>query len=354
MDALGSVRAVVDQAGNVVERRAFLPYGQLDGGAAIASAFGFTGQRIEDGDGLYDYGARYYDASLLRFVQPDDIVPDRARSIGFNRYAYAYANPIVYVDPDGHDPLVAAVVGGVLGAFIGAVNGAMAAEEAGVSQVKGALIGGAFGFVFGFLGGYAGGLVEASGPAAGIQSIVATAVEESITEAGVAFGVSIAAEQRFEVAVGSAARGFGRGIVRGSVRGLGKYWNPPYLPGIGQALAYGVAGGIDAAAFGTGHPWTAAREGFYGGLLAAVGRSAGHVLDAKDGLDGGVRAMGLAADAILAAPVVLGVATGAIDAAAGGKPWATTIRRHVDGWHIGVYGTGFALAVTGSIIQAAK
>lgn len=38
--------------------------------------FGFTGQRFEAGQGIYDYGARFYDPAFGRFLQPDALVQD--------------------------------------------------------------------------------------------------------------------------------------------------------------------------------------------------------------------------------------------------------------------------------------
>jgi hypothetical protein len=47
-------------------------------------------------------GARQYDARLGRWISADTIIPDPANPQTFNRYAYVYNNPVVYVDPDGH------------------------------------------------------------------------------------------------------------------------------------------------------------------------------------------------------------------------------------------------------------
>jgi RHS repeat-associated protein len=63
----------------------------------------FTGQRL-DQDGLYYYGARYYDASIGRFISADTTVPDPANPQALNRYSYCYNNPLKYVDPSGHTP----------------------------------------------------------------------------------------------------------------------------------------------------------------------------------------------------------------------------------------------------------
>jgi len=51
-----------------------------------------------------DYNARYYSARLGRFVSPDTIIPNPAASQTFNRFAYAYNNPVRYNDPSGHCP----------------------------------------------------------------------------------------------------------------------------------------------------------------------------------------------------------------------------------------------------------
>jgi RHS repeat-associated protein len=62
----------------------------------------FTGQRQESGFGLYDYGARYYDPLIGRFVSADSVVPGAGNPQALNRYSYTYNNPLRYVDPSGH------------------------------------------------------------------------------------------------------------------------------------------------------------------------------------------------------------------------------------------------------------
>ncbi|GIV82919.1 MAG: hypothetical protein KatS3mg051_2273 [Anaerolineae bacterium] len=52
--------------------------------------------------GLYDYGARWYDPSLGRFIQPAPLVPAPGNPQALNRYAYVLNNPIRYTDPSGH------------------------------------------------------------------------------------------------------------------------------------------------------------------------------------------------------------------------------------------------------------
>ena len=60
----------------------------------------FTGQK-QDESGLYYYNARYYDPEIGHFISPDTIVPDPLRVDAYNRYMYAYGNPLKFNDPSG-------------------------------------------------------------------------------------------------------------------------------------------------------------------------------------------------------------------------------------------------------------
>ena len=55
---------------------------------------------------LYDYVARAYDPVLGRFISADTIVPWAGNSQGFNRYMYVLGNPLLRIDPSGHDPFI--------------------------------------------------------------------------------------------------------------------------------------------------------------------------------------------------------------------------------------------------------
>jgi RHS repeat-associated protein len=66
----------------------------------------FTGKKLDESTGLMYYGARYYDAALGRFVQADPIVPNPANPQDLNRYAYVRNNPLLYIDPSGHDLMI--------------------------------------------------------------------------------------------------------------------------------------------------------------------------------------------------------------------------------------------------------
>jgi len=115
-DNLGGIDAVVDENGNVVERKDYLPYGdeRLVNGNADEN-YGFTGKEQDDETGLYYYGARYYDQKIGRFTQIDPLVLNESEKPlsdilqnpqELNGYSYALNNPLKYVDPNGKNPIL--------------------------------------------------------------------------------------------------------------------------------------------------------------------------------------------------------------------------------------------------------
>ncbi len=85
-------------------RQTYFPYGaqRTTEGSALPTDYTFTGQKNDDSTGLMFYGARYYDATLGRFTQPDTIVPHPLNPQSLNRFSYALNNPVRYMDPTGH------------------------------------------------------------------------------------------------------------------------------------------------------------------------------------------------------------------------------------------------------------
>ena len=99
-DALGSPIAATDQEGRVVWRKSYTPYGQPIGPAAPNEP-GYTGKFEEPDLGIQNFGARWYDPRIGRFLSTDPVGFDPQNPQSFNRYAYANNNPYKYVDPDG-------------------------------------------------------------------------------------------------------------------------------------------------------------------------------------------------------------------------------------------------------------
>lgn len=186
MDAIGNVRAVTDQAGNIVERHDFLPFGEEWCGTAPCSnvtpgqSRRFTGKERDAETGLDYFGARYYGASVSRFTTVDPVYTWQQNLVDpqrWNRYAYARNNPQRYIDPDGR--VIATAAGALIGGASGAVFAAIQGRNVWAGAAGGATAGAMFGLVIDTAGtaalGY-GALAAAGGLSAG----TGLAVERSI------------------------------------------------------------------------------------------------------------------------------------------------------------------------------
>ncbi len=95
-DHLGNIDVVLDEAGNVVERKDHLPYGnervKITEEGAPDTDYGFTGKEKDDETGLYYYGARYYDPVIGRFTSLDPWEGDLTDPQSLNKYSYARNN----------------------------------------------------------------------------------------------------------------------------------------------------------------------------------------------------------------------------------------------------------------------
>ncbi len=136
-DVQGSVGALTDSTGQVVERYTYTPYGQTQITAAdgttprteslYGNPFAYTAQRYEPQTGLYHFWARVYSPTLGRFLQEDaqGVLVTASIALGYqggapgvtppvtgpadeypdllNLYAYAQGNPLRFTDPLGLD-----------------------------------------------------------------------------------------------------------------------------------------------------------------------------------------------------------------------------------------------------------
>ena len=97
-DAVGSVRAAVDQTGVVSVETAFTAYGEpLQG---TTDTFGFAGEQL-DTTGLLHLRARQYNPGLGRFTTLDPVQPGAPGTTGYNLYTYSANNPTTFTDPSG-------------------------------------------------------------------------------------------------------------------------------------------------------------------------------------------------------------------------------------------------------------
>jgi RHS repeat-associated protein len=113
-DHLGSIVAITDESGAVVERLAYDPWGrrrftdgkadQLDSLKGQKTDRGYTEHEHLDEMGLIHMNGRVYDPLVGRFMSADDVISDPYAIQAFNRYSYVWNNPLQLTDPTGHEP----------------------------------------------------------------------------------------------------------------------------------------------------------------------------------------------------------------------------------------------------------
>jgi RHS repeat-associated protein len=101
-DNVGSTRAVVNGAGQVVETSDYFPFGLALPGRGLAATpptrEKFTGKERDPETALDYFGARYYMPVLGRWMAVDPSADDYP---GVTPYNYVLNNPLTLVDPDG-------------------------------------------------------------------------------------------------------------------------------------------------------------------------------------------------------------------------------------------------------------
>jgi len=140
-DALGSVRATVDQTGNTIGTQSFAVYGEPLTGTT--GTFGFTGQQ-HDPTGLQRLRARQYNPNLGRFTTVDPVQPGGPGTTGYNLYTYAGNNPTTWTDPSGQSvPYAATLQPSRLGTPGGVLIGISVTDAlvgAGIGLIVGCLV----------------------------------------------------------------------------------------------------------------------------------------------------------------------------------------------------------------------
>ena len=161
-DHLGSSNLLTDSDGFQVKRLEYEPFGTtyVDEGTTDTN-YRFTGKELIDETGLYDYGSRFYDPKLGRFIQPDTIVTNPSDPQDLNRYTYAGNNPLKYTDPSGHfkfkdffKKIVSTIIGVVVGVTTGQPwLGAAVSTAVSTAMEGGNIAAAAVGTVTGYFGG---------------------------------------------------------------------------------------------------------------------------------------------------------------------------------------------------------
>jgi len=127
-DYLGSLTALTDKNGNIVERQAFDPWGNRrnpnDWTSLVTTPVshitgrGYTMHEHLDRFALINMNGRVYDPQIARFLSPDPQLQAPGYWLNYNRYGYCWNNPLIYTDPTGEFPWLFAI-GAVIGSYIG-------------------------------------------------------------------------------------------------------------------------------------------------------------------------------------------------------------------------------------------
>ncbi len=120
-DHLGNIRlsysdadlnGAIDPNTEILSEKNYYPFGLLHRGYnnvvsananSTAEKFQYNGKEINEELGLdwYDFGARNYDPALGRWMNLDPLAEGMRR---YSPYAYAFDNPVYFIDPDGMMP----------------------------------------------------------------------------------------------------------------------------------------------------------------------------------------------------------------------------------------------------------
>lgn len=289
-DHLGSILTVTNSGGTIEAEQSFDAWGRRRNPTTWALLApttttglptwlirGFTGHEHLDQFGLINMNGRLYDPVLGRMLSSDNYVQEPGFTQSYNRYTYAFNNPLKYTDPNGQiafwDNVIAGAVMGVynvvtnfkaavanpwkgLGFFgvgfasgVLAANGQIAASGAVLGAGNAALGGGTAQEIL--RDAALGAVTSTAGSALG--NTVSPLVSKAVGEIGSPILKNIAVEMISGVVVGSAFGAIGAGITGGDIlSGIG---NGAFL-GLGAGVASGTAKGlIYSRQYGV-NPWT--------------------------------------------------------------------------------------------------
>lgn len=105
-DHLGSVRSVLNGNGTVIGTYDFEPFGTPLAATGIDSRKTFIDKELDDESTTYNMGVRQYDPST-GFTSID---PQWEQFRALTPYHYSFNNPLVYKDPNGEEPITAAII----------------------------------------------------------------------------------------------------------------------------------------------------------------------------------------------------------------------------------------------------
>ncbi|MGP4102424.1 RHS repeat-associated core domain-containing protein [Nonomuraea sp. KM90] len=91
----------------LVDSVAYDPFGEVIMRTGAQHTLGYQGAYTDPDSGKVNMAARWYQPTTGSFVTRDTLTQNPDPSVQLNRYAYANANPLTNVDPDGHASLSA-------------------------------------------------------------------------------------------------------------------------------------------------------------------------------------------------------------------------------------------------------
>ncbi|WP_181893758.1 RHS repeat-associated core domain-containing protein [Bergeyella zoohelcum] len=104
-DHLGTSSFVTDGDGDPTQFYLNFPFGETlyeqQNTNAYENPYKFNAKELDDETGLYYYGARYYDPRIGMWLSVD---PLTEKMPSWSPYAYAFDNPVRFIDPDGRAP----------------------------------------------------------------------------------------------------------------------------------------------------------------------------------------------------------------------------------------------------------
>ena len=110
-DNQGSLIALTDASGSVVEKYAYDPWGarrdpadwrNKDSRTSFITNRGYTGHEQLDAFGIINMNGRVYDPQTAMFFSPDAFIQSGGDWKNYNRYSYCMNNPTRYTDPSGY------------------------------------------------------------------------------------------------------------------------------------------------------------------------------------------------------------------------------------------------------------
>jgi RHS repeat-associated protein len=284
-DYQGTILAISGNGGVVKERRQFDPWGNLkkhyknevltppSGVGGLDFEFlldrGYTGHEHFFNVGIIHMNGRIYDPVLRTFLSPDPYIQDPENSQNYNRYAYAFNNPLLYSDPSGNfivelsigaAILIGALIGGVVYTGVALYNGNFSWGGLAKSIIVGAISGAATSGIGSIAADMGKSICVAT------QTLTQTQVNLIVYAAqGVMHGVAQGVIQ------GVSGNGsFGQNFITAAASSIAASAYGGFVPkansGVGKLLFSTVAGGTTSALQG-GNFWQGAGMGFTIALL---------------------------------------------------------------------------------------